>query len=321
MARPFYTQRFMEASTLDHPARFSATRTIAGDIKIAHSVFALPFALLAAFLAAAAAGPIDWGVFVLELLLIAIAMICARTVAMVANRLLDRHIDALNPRTSNRAIPSGRLRTEQAIVSIGLGTGLFLLACLGFLWLSGNPWPIMLAAPVLLWISLYPLSKRFTFLCHVWLGSSLAMSPLAAALAVNPDALAEQPALWMLAGMVLAWVTGFDILYALQDVEIDRSQGLHSMPARLGTGTALWVSRILHTVAVVLLVLAWVFAPTFGYAFLAGIIAAAGLLTWEHVLIARFGTGRISMAFFTLNGIVSCVLGLAGIIDVLVWSP
>ncbi|MDG2200173.1 MAG: 4-hydroxybenzoate octaprenyltransferase [Phycisphaerales bacterium] len=321
MATPFYNHHCMEAPTLDHPARFSTTRAIAGDIKIAHSVFALPFALLAAFLAAAGAGSIDWGVFVLELLLIAIAMVCARTVAMVANRLLDRHIDALNPRTSNRAIPSGRLGTEQALVSIGLGTGVFLLSCLGFLWVSGNPWPIMLAAPVLLWISLYPLSKRFTFLCHAWLGSSLAMSPLAAALAVNPDALAEQPALWMLAGMVLAWVTGFDILYALQDVEIDRSQGLHSMPARLGTGTALWISRILHTVAVVLLVLAWVFAPTLGYAFLAGIIAACGLLIWEHVLIARFGTARISMAFFTLNGIVSCVLGLAGIIDVLVLSP
>jgi len=310
----------MAASTLNHPVRPSTTRTIAGDIKIAHSVFALPFALLAAFLAASVAGPIDWGEFTLELVLVAIAMVSARTVAMVANRLVDRHIDALNPRTSNRAMPSGRLGNEQAIASIGIGTALFLLACLGFLWVSGNPWPIMLAAPVLLWISLYPFSKRFTFLCHVWLGSSLAMSPLAAALAVNPDALSEQPALWLLAGMVLAWVTGFDILYSLQDVEVDRSQGLHSMPARLGTGLAVWVSRILHTVAVVLLVMAWGLAPEFGYAFLAGIIAVIGLLAWEHVLIARFGTERITMAFFTLNGIVSCVLGLAGIIDVLSWN-
>ena len=310
----------MEASTIN-PARFNATRTIAGDIKIAHSVFALPFALLAAFMAtlSVAQGP-DWGVFVLQLALVAVAMICARTVAMVANRLLDRHIDALNPRTANRALPSGRLRSEQALLSIAVGTMLFLLASLGFLWISDNPWPIMLAVPVLLWISLYPLAKRFTFLCHAWLGSSLAMSPLAAAIAVEPTAIAQQPALWMIAGMVLTWDTGFDILYALQDVEVDRTQGLHSMPSRLGVGPALWISRVLHAVSIGFLILAWTMAPELRFLFLAGVVAAVGLLAWEHSLIARFGTGRITMAFFTLNGIVSCVLGLTGIVDVLTWS-
>ncbi|MEE2719398.1 MAG: UbiA-like polyprenyltransferase [Planctomycetota bacterium] len=308
----------MHASVPDQSTGLQAARTIAGDIKIAHSVFALPFALLAAFMAAeSSAGGMEWGPFLIALLLIAVAMVSARTVAMLANRLFDRHIDALNPRTAGRALPSGRLRTEQALGSIAIGTVVFLLTCLGFLWLSDNPWPIMLGVPVLLWISLYPLAKRFTALCHAWLGSSLALSPLAAALAVAPESLVDLPALWCLAGMVLAWVTGFDILYALQDVEIDRSQGLHSMPSRWGVGRSMWISRGLHLVAIGLLIAAWWWTPAFRYVFLGGIVLAAGLLVWEHTLIARHGTGRITLAFFTLNGIVSCLLGLTGVIDVL----
>lgn len=308
----------MDASMIERPSGLHAARTIAGDIKLAHSVFALPFALLAAFMAASTAdGGMDWGGFLLKLLLVAVAMVSARTVAMLANRLFDRHIDALNPRTAGRAIPSGRLRIGHALRSLAIGILVFLLTCLGFLWAADNPWPIMLAVPVLLWISLYPLAKRFTFLCHAWLGSSLALSPLAAALAVEPSSLTQLPALWLLAGMVLCWVTGFDILYALQDVEIDRSQGLHSMPSRLGVRASIWISRVLHGASIALLVLAWWTMPAFQYVFLAGIVAAAALLAWEHAIIARHGTERITMAFFTLNGIVSCLLGLTGIVDVL----
>ena len=308
----------MNTSTIDQPTGLRAARTIAGDIKIAHSVFALPFALLAAFLAGeSTVGGLQWGRFLIALLLVAVAMVCARTVAMLANRLFDRHIDAMNPRTAGRALPSGRLRTEHALGSIAVGCVVFLLTCLGFLWLSDNPWPILLGVPVLLWISLYPLAKRFTPLCHAWLGSSLALSPLAAALSVAPHSLVELPALWCLAGMVLTWVTGFDILYALQDVEIDRAQGLHSMPSRWGIRRSMWISRGLHLGSIALLVLAWWMTPAFRYVFLAGIVAATGLLVWEHAIIARYGTDRITMAFFTLNGIVSCLLGLTGVIDVL----
>ena len=142
------------------------------------------------------------------------------------------------------------------------------------------------------------------------------MSPLAAAVAIAPDALVQQPAIWMLAGMVLAWVTGFDVLYALQDVQVDRTQGLHSMPSVLGPATAIWISRILHVAAIALLVLVYVTDARLHVIFLLSVGAAAALLLWEHLLIARYGTERITLAFFTLNGIVSCALvGAMGIID------
>ena len=146
------------------------------------------------------------------------------------------------------------------------------------------------------------------------------MSPLAAAIAIDPAALEHQVAIWLLAGMVLAWVTGFDVLYALQDVEVDRDQGLHSMPARLGVQPAVWISRLLHLLAIGLLVWAWYIDPRFHVLFLVAGIMAAALLAWEHVTIARWGVERITLAFFTLNGIVSCVVGLAGIADILIAS-
>ena len=292
-------------------------RHIAVDIKIAHSVFALPFALLAACMAEAGTSEtIDWGHFGPALILVILAMIFARTAAMLANRLLDHRIDAGNPRTAGRAIPSGRLPVQHATMTFAACIGLFLLTCLGFLWVNDNAWPIILAVPVLAWICLYPLAKRFTWLCHAWLGLSLALSPLAAAIAVSPDALLQQPSIWLLGGMVLVWVTGFDVLYALQDVDIDRTQGLHSMPSSLGTSTALWLSRLLHLAAVALLFMIYIDDERMHMLFLVAVLVAAALLIWEHVIIARYGTGRITLAFFTLNGIVSCLLGLLGIIDV-----
>ena len=292
-------------------------RHIAVDIKIAHSVFALPFALLAACMAeTGSTGTIDWGDFAPALIFVILAMIFARTAAMLSNRLLDHRIDAGNPRTAGRAIPSGRLPVRHATMALAACVGLFLLTCLGFLWANDNVWPIILAVPVLAWICLYPLAKRFTWLCHAWLGLSLALSPLAAAIAVSPDALLQQPSIWLLAGMVLVWVTGFDVLYALQDIDIDTSQGLHSMPSSLGAATALWLSRLLHLAAVALLFMIYIDDERMHMLFLVAVLAAAALLIWEHVLIARYGTGRITLAFFTLNGIVSCLLGLFGIIDV-----
>lgn len=299
-----------------------AIRAIAADVKLAHSVFALPFALLAAFMAAAppAAGAdvaIDWRRFGVQLALVAAAMFFARTFAMLANRIIDREIDARNPRTARRALPSGRVTIARALAALGASAAAFMAICALFGAALGNWWPATLGAPVLLWIGAYPLFKRFTVLCHLYLGSALALSPLAAALAVRPEAVTAQPSLWLLSAMVLAWVAGFDVLYALQDVEVDERDGLHSVPARFGVGRALVVSRLLHAAAVACLVTAAIVDPRLALLFAIGALAAIALLVYEHAVIARFGTERITLAFFTLNGLVSCVLGAAGIADVL----
>ncbi len=295
-----------------------AIRAIADDIKIAHSVFALPFALLAAFMAAATNGSISWAPFSGQLALVALAMFFARTCAMLANRLLDRKIDAINPRTAGRAIPSGRLSASSARAALLLSSAMFLVVCAGFGVAFGNWWPSILGLPVLLWICSYGYFKRFTSLCHIWLGSSLAISPLAAAIAVHPDAIVSQPALWLLSVMVLCWVAGFDIIYALQDVDVDRQQGLHSVPARFGPANALRISRSLHTLAMGCLVASLLVDERFGPAFGVGIVLVGLLLIIEHATVSRWGTTKMSLTFFTLNGIISCILGGLGILDVLI---
>jgi len=294
-------------------------RTVAIDIKLAHSVFALPFALLAAIMAAAPAGAvIGWGRLGIQLALVVLAMVFARTTAMLSNRLLDREIDARNPRTAGRAIPSGRLPVRRAVAALGAASGLFVVVCAAFGVLFDNWWPLMLAVPVLAWLSAYPLLKRFTVACHLYLGASLAISPLAAALAIEPTALTTQPALWWLAGMVLLWVAGFDVIYALQDASIDRVEGLHSIPGRFGERAARWISLLLHAGATACLIASWRVDPRFGVLFGIGVVLVAALLVYEHATVARWGTTRIALAFFTVNGIISCLLGALGIVDVLV---
>lgn len=290
-------------------------RTVAADIKIAHSVFALPFAILAAFMAASAEGRISWSRFWGQLVLVVIAMVLARTAAMLANRILDASLDARNPRTAGRAIPSGRLSLASARRAWLISAALFLGVCALFGAFYGNWWPLSLGLPVLLWISLYGLAKRFTQFCHVWLGSSLALSPVAAALAIEPAVLGT-PSIWLLSLMVLLWVAGFDVIYALQDVEVDRRDGLHSMPGTLGTGRALLVARLMHVGAVVALFLTTRTAPGLGPLMLAATVLVAMLLLYEHLTVARWGTSRMALAFFTLNGLVSCLIGLAGVLDI-----
>ncbi|MCI0364902.1 MAG: putative 4-hydroxybenzoate polyprenyltransferase [Phycisphaerales bacterium] len=295
-------------------------RVIAGDIKIAHSVFALPFALLAAFMAAVGESQalVAWKRFGQQLALIVLAMVFARTTAMLANRLLDRQIDAANPRTANRALPSERLSVTSALGGIATAVACFLLVCALFGWLFENWWPLVLGPAVLAWISAYPLLKRFTAMCHLYLGSSLAISPLAAAIAIDPASLGNQPSLWLLSAMVLCWVAGFDIIYALQDVEIDRAQGLHSIPSRLGLQHARWISRGLHALALASLVASLLVDPRLGALFGLGVLVVAALLIYEHATVARWGTTKIALAFFTLNGMISCVLGALGVADLLV---
>lgn len=297
----------------------SVLRAIAADIKLHHSIFALPFAVLAAFMAAAPPGGprIDWPRFGGQLALIVVAMFLARTTAMLANRLLDREIDARNPRTAVRALPSGRITATSALVVLAGSSAGFGAACVAFGFFYGNWWPAALGAPVLAWLAAYPLLKRFTALCHLYLGASLALSPLAAAIAVQPESILHQPSLWLLAAMVLCWVAGFDIIYALQDVEVDRRFGQFSIPARMGGHAALVVSRLLHATAAGCLVAVVAIDDRFGIVFGAGVIVVAGLLLFEHLTVARWGTTKMALAFFTLNGIIGCVLGLLGVADML----
>jgi 4-hydroxybenzoate polyprenyltransferase len=285
----------------------------ASDIKLHHSVFALPFALLGAMLAAVTPQGVPWAGMAGPLALIVGCMVFARTVAMLANRIADAAIDARNPRTAGRAIPSGRLSRRVALWLVFLSILAFEGCVMAFAVVHGNVWPLVLQGPVLLWLVLYPFAKRFTWLCHAWLGASLAMSVPAAALAMRPEA-ALLPVIWWIAGMVLLWVTGFDVIYALQDVEADRREGLHSMPARLGTGPALVTSLLMHVGAVLCLVQAWRVEPRLGSGFLVAVGLVTGLLAVEHATVRRWGTTRMALTFFALNGCVSVVLGTAGML-------
>lgn len=288
-----------------------------GDIKLAHSVFAMPFAILGAFLVAPRIdGQIAWGTLAKMLVLVVVCMVFARNWAMLFNRVADAKIDADNPRTARRAFASGALSIRDGHRMLALNAIGFMIVCSLFGFLFGNWWPSILGAPVLVWIAFYSLTKRFTWLCHVFLGGALAASPIAAAIATNPDLLMETPSVLWIAGMVLCWVAGFDVIYALQDLEYDRSVGLNSMPARYGWKGALWVSRLLHIIAIGCLVMALRTNASLSTLFAIAIAITAALLIWEHTLLIKRGKAGIPMAFFTLNGVVSIVLGLAGCVEI-----
>ena len=296
-------------------------RLVAGDIKLTHSVFALPFALLGGCMAAAwpTPGTLDPRRFLEQALLVVLAMVMARTVAMLSNRIIDRHIDARNPRTADRALPSGRLGVGAARTVLALGALSFLAVCAVFALRHDNGWPLVLGVPVLAWIGAYAWLKRFTVLCHAHLGASLALSPMAAAIAVDPWSLGTQGGPWWIAGVVLCWVAGFDIIYSLQDVAVDRDQALHSAPARLGVPLALGVARVLHVLAAVGLVMTGLVDDRLGLLWSIGTGIAIVLLVQEHLQVARRGVAGVPTAFFTLNGIISLVLGGFGALDILIW--
>lgn len=286
---------------------------VARDIKLSHTVFALPFALLATFLAAGWAGRSpDVGEFVLILL----CMFFARTFAMAFNRLSDALIDASNKRTEQRAIPSGRVRWDTMLWVVIASALAFVLCTALFIVQSRNALPLILSLPVLGILGAYSYTKRFTWLCHAFLGLALSISPVAAAIAIEPIYL-SQPIVWLLAAMVLTWVAGFDVLYALQDTEVDRQLGLYSIPSRLGVGKALIISQALHLLSIAsLLTVAWL-SDQLGtlFAIAAGLTCA--LLILEHALVWGGRTKQLNMAFFTVNGIISLALGVAGIADII----
>lgn len=305
------------AETPSSPNWLASLRLAAADIKIAHSVFALPFAILGAFLATPflRGQSLHWPTLAGQLTLIVLCMISARTWAMLVNRLADREFDKANQRTARRLIASGALPVARAR-AITLACALaFIATTSGFFFLYHNPWPLILSVPVLAWIALYSYTKRFTAWCHVFLGGALAVSPLAAAIALDPATLETTPALWYISAFVLLWVAGFDVLYAIQDIDFDRARGLSSIPAKLGLTGALWTSRALHTLAFATLVLAVRTEPRFQLPMHMAVAAVAALLIAEHAVVARRGLAGIPMAFFTLNGAVSCLLGLVGTVD------
>ncbi|HJN72097.1 MAG TPA: 4-hydroxybenzoate octaprenyltransferase [Phycisphaerales bacterium] len=285
------------------------------DIKISHTVFAMPFALLGAFMAGINDGAIVWTAFGWQLVLIVICMFFARNVAMLANRILDRKIDANNPRTQNRVIASGEVEPAVAGAYFFCNVILF-IGFTGFFMFWENLLPLYLSVPVLIILVAYPLFKRFTWLCHVYLGTSLALSPVAAAIAIAPETLTHLP-IWLLSGAVLCWVAGFDIIYALQDIACDKRDNLKSMPASLGVKPAMLISQFLHCICVALLFGIATTDQHFGWLFLGATVLIAAVLIYEHLTVKKWGTTKIALTFFTLNGVVSLVLGTAGIIDLL----
>lgn len=279
-------------------------------IKFSHTLFALPFAMMGAVLAASRPGVVVSGVS--PWLGILVCMIGARSAAMAFNRLVDRKIDAKNPRTSGRHIPAGQL----SALSVGVFT---IVSCLVFvggttLFLPANPWPIRLSLPVLLWLLGYSLAKRFTSLAHVWLGLALGMAPAAAWVALRAE-LTIEPVLLGLA--VCCWVSGFDVLYACQDYEFDKNAGLHSIPSRFGIDRSLKIAASLHFVMVVLLVALGLKMPM-GPLFFIGVATVAGLLIYEHRLVKPGDLSKVNVAFFQVNIVISLGLLVVTAIDLLI---
>lgn len=275
-------------------------------IRFSHTVFALPFALLSAVLAWRLP---DSPFQATQLLGIVLCMICARSAAMAFNRIVDRHLDATNPRTERRHIPAGILSVTAVVIFTIVSSAAFVAATLIFL---PNPWPIRLSIPVLLFLLGYSYTKRFTVWCHYWLSAALMLSPMAAWIAIRGE-VALAPAL--LSAVIFFWVGGFDILYACQDVEFDRSRQLFSIPSRWGIPAALRLALVSHLATIGCLFGLW-YVAGLGLIFLVGTIAVTGLLLYEHSLVTPSNLTKVNIAFFNVNAVVSIGLLVIGLADV-----
>jgi 4-hydroxybenzoate polyprenyltransferase len=290
------------------PPRFLAqVRETAEMIKIGHSVFALPFALGSAALAMR----VERAWSFRTVLWIVVCAVAARTAAMAQNRLADARLDGANPRTAMRALPKGRVTGGFVLAIVALSSAVFVLGA-GQL----NRLCLLLSPAVLLVLLSYPYAKRFTALCHVWLGVSLGLSPLGAWVAVRGSFEGFATPL-LLGGAVMLWTAGFDLIYACQDEAHDRQAGLFSGPARLGIAGALRLSAALHALCVALLALLFLANPDVSWLYGAGLVAAGVLLVYEHSIVRPGDLSRVNTAFFTLNGLVSLALGGLTIADAL----
>ncbi|HVF46975.1 MAG TPA: UbiA-like polyprenyltransferase [Pyrinomonadaceae bacterium] len=273
---------------------FEKLKTTLEMIKFEHTLFALPFAFLGAILAANGL-PTWW-----QMLWITVAMVGARSAAMTFNRIVDRDVDATNPRTAGRELPSGKLSVSFAWIFLYASIAVFLLAAYSLNWLT-----FALSPVALLVILGYSYAKRYTAFAHVFLGMALAISPSAAWIAVRGSLDDEVPLLLSL--LVLMWTAGFDVLYACQDYEFDRKAGLRSIPARFGISNSLRIARLFHFQAFVVLLLLYL-ATGLGWMALAGVGAVGALLVYQHSLVKPNDLSRMNAAFFTTNAFVSVIL-------------
>lgn len=276
----------------------------ANFVKLPHTVFALPFALLGVVYA-------SWTVPISlrQVVLVVVAFTAARFTAMGFNRIVDRQVDGLNPRTHSREIPSGRMSARQASMAVAVTAALFVL-CAGLL----NPLCLLLSPLALAWTLGYSYTKRFTSWSHLWLGGALAIAPVGGYLAVTGAWSSPWWTLFILAVAVLTWVGGFDIFYALQDEEFDREHGLHSAVVLLGREQSILVGKVLHGATIVGLV-AFGVGVGLGAVYYGGVAVAAILLAWEHHLVRPTDLSRLGAAFFKMNGIISIVVLLGALGD------
>ena len=263
-------------------------------VKLPHTLFALPFALVGVVIASAS-HPVRWQ----QVAWVAVAFTAARFAAMAFNRLVDRELDALNPRTARREIPSGAIRATEAALSVAVASALFLFAA----WML-NPLCFLLSPIALAWVLFYSYTKRFTPLAHLVLGLGLGIAPVGGYLAITGAWSRPWWVLVALAVAVMSWVGGFDILYSLQDIEFDRAHALYSIPARVGEARGIMVARVLHAISVASLALVGVGIGA-GWVYAAGVAVVAILLAYEHSLVHPGDLSRLDAAFFTMNGVIS----------------
>ncbi|OGL39719.1 MAG: 4-hydroxybenzoate octaprenyltransferase [Candidatus Schekmanbacteria bacterium RIFCSPHIGHO2_02_FULL_38_11] len=277
-------------------------KTFFTDIKIEHTVFALPFAVMSAFIASEGIPQKE------KIFWIIIAMIGARSWAMAFNRVADSGLDAVNPRTKNRAIPSGLLSKQKMWVF-----GIFSILIFEFAAYSLNRLAFILSPLALLIISFYSYTKRFTSLSHLFLGLSLSIAPVGAWVAIREEISIVSAELAL---AVMLWTAGFDILYSLQDLDFDRTYGLYSIPKKIGVKNSLTLSKSLH-ILTVLILFSVIFFSFLGKIYLLGVILSSFFLIYEHLLIKENDLSKINKAFFNMNGIVSLTLMFFTIVDCL----
>lgn len=271
------------------------------DIKIQHTVFALPFAFMSAFMASKGIPPSD------KLLWILMAMVGARSAAMSFNRIADADYDKKNPRTMERAIPKGEIKKSQYLIFLIISTFLFLFSCMML-----NRLALILSPIALFIIFFYSYTKRFTIFSHFFLGLALSLAPIGAWVAVREEISLASIVLGL---AVIFWLAGLDIIYSCHDVEFDKKYGLFSFPARLGVAKALRLSAIFHSIMTAFLI-SLIFIGNLGLFYIIGVVLIAGLLFYEHSLIKPDDLTKVNVAFFNVNGIISIGLMVMTIIDI-----
>lgn len=283
-------------------------RIILEMIKFEHTIFALPFAYLGAIL----------GTVVLENRLpawseigwISLAMFGARSAAMSLNRLIDKAIDLRNPRTKDRALPAGILKSAEVLLFVAVSFGMLFLGAANL-----DPIAMQLLPIAVFFLVIYSYTKRFTWFCHLFLGVTIALSPLGGWLAVTGKI---HPAAWILFGAVALWIAGFDIVYATQDYDYDRKNGVHSIPARFGIAGSLWIARTLHVITGIgFAALFWIAGLSWLY--LAGVLLSLALLFYQHYMVKANDLSRVQTAFFGMNGTLSVVLFAFALLDLVVF--